>query len=372
MQETCPGTNLRGSFARRIAVIAVVALVAIACTNPAASQPPTSAAPPASEAPVSEDPASEPPASEDPASGPPASGDPSGESFKIGYISLGDSVPFVKLVSDSIQAEADKAGVEVVFCDSELDAAKALACAQNLRVQEVQAVLNFQLHADSSPEVCEAHGNLPTIAIDIVQEPCQVAFMGAENTFAGTVVGRSVGEQLQAENECEYEAVMTLESKAVGEVNTARTAGMVEGFEEICGEIDPDKYRSLDVGGTTDAAITQVGDALSATDPGGIVVILSLNDDMGLGALAAARTAGRESELRIGAQGADPSAWQEIACNPVWLADAAYFPERYGTILIPAVIEILRGNTVEGFLYTEHVAITKDNIREVYPETPDC
>ncbi len=335
-----------------------LALVSGACTNaaspsvPAATDAPATAAPAATDAPV----ASDPPA----------------EAFKVGYISLGDSIPFVKLVSESIQAEADKAGVEIVFCDSELDQAKALACAQNLKVQQVQAVLNFQLYADSGPEICEAHGNLPTIAIDIVQGPCQVAFMGADNTFAGTVVGQEVGRQLKAENDCTYEAVITLESKSVGEVNVARTGGMIAGFEEFCGTIDPAKYRSLDVGGTTDAAITQVSDALSATKSGGVVVILSLNDDMGLGALAAARTAGREGELRIGAQGADPSAWKEIACNPVWVADAAYFPERYGTILIPAVVDLLKGKTIDEKLLTKHEAITKDTIRTVYPETPAC
>ena len=337
-----------------------LALVLGACTNPAASSSAqTDAA--ATDAPATAAPATDAPASEPPA-----------QAMKVGYISLGDSIPFVKLVSESIQAEADTAGVEIVFCDSELDQAKALACAQNLKVQEVQAVLNFQLYADSSPEICEAHGNLPTIAIDIQQKPCQVAFMGADNTFAGTVVGQEVGRQLKAENDCAYEAVITLESKSVGVVNTERTGGMIAGFEEFCGTIDPAKYRSLDVGGTTDAAITQVSDALSATGSGGVVVILSLNDDMGLGALAAARTAGREEELRIGAQGADPSAWKEIACNPVWVADAAYFPERYGTILIPAVVDLLNGKTIEKNLLTKHEAITKDNIRTVYPETPAC
>lgn len=335
-----------------------LALIFGACSNPAASSTEPTTAPTATDAPAATD--------------APVATDPSAEAFKVGYISLGDSIPFVKLVSDSIQAEADKAGVQIVFCDSELDQAKALSCAQNLKVQQVQAVLNFQLYADSGPEICEAHGNLPTIAIDIVQGPCQVAFMGADNTFAGTVVGQEVGRQLKAENDCKYEAVITLESKSVGEVNDARTGGMIAGFEEFCGTIDAAKYRSLDVGGTTDAAITQVSDALSATGSGGVVVILSLNDDMGLGALAAARTAGREAELRIGAQGADPSAWKEIACNPVWVADAAYFPERYGTILIPAVVDLLNGNTIEKELLTKHEAITKDNIRTVYPETPAC
>ena len=38
----------------------------------------------------------------------------SGEGLKIGYISLGDSMPFVKIVSDYIKSEATKAGVEIV------------------------------------------------------------------------------------------------------------------------------------------------------------------------------------------------------------------------------------------------------------------
>lgn len=349
-------TTKRTGLLRLASLLAVGGLLVAACTPAAAPSSAPSAAP--TDAPSTTAP------SEAPSEAPTA--------LKVGYISLGESIPFVKLVSDNIKEEAEKAGVELVFCDSELDQAKALACAQNLKVQEVQAVLNFQLFADSSKEICDAHGNLPTIAIDIQQQPCQVAFMGADNTFAGTVVGRSVGEQLKAENNCEYNAVLTLESKAVGEVNTARTGGMIGGFEEICGTIDPAKYQSLDVGGTTDAAVTMVGDAMSSVAPGGVVVILSLNDDMGLGALAAARTVGRDAELRIGAQGADPSAWKEIACNPVWLADAAYFPERYGTILIPAVVDLLNGKTLEENLFTKHEAITKDNIRTVYPETPAC
>lgn len=329
-----------------------------ACTNPATSSAP-------SEAPVSEAPASEAPASEAPASEAPTA-------MKVGYISLGESIPFVKLVSDNIKAEADKAGVELAFCDSEIDAAKALACAQNLKVQEVQAVLNFQLFEDSSPEICAAYGDLPTIAIDIHQAPCEVAFMGADNTLAGELAGKYVGEALKAENGCEYTAVVTLDTKGAGATTEARVNGMIDGFKEACGDIPEDKFRSLDVGGTTDLAVTKFGDQLSALEPGGIIVVLSLNDDMSLGAFAAARTAGREAELRLAGQGADPTSWKEIACNPQWLADTAYFPERYGEILIPAVVKLLNGETVEPNLFTKHDVVTKDNVRTLYPDTPAC
>jgi ribose transport system substrate-binding protein len=296
----------------------------------------------------------------------------SGAGKKIGYISLGDSLPFVKLVSDSIAAEAQKAGAELFACDSKVDQAEALACAQQMKVQGVQGVLNFQAFAETSTEICAAYDNLPTIAIDIHQSPCEVVFMGANNSYAGFVVGESVGQQLQAENGCTYDLVITLESPQVGQVNEDRTMGMLDGLSSVCGEIPADKLQRLGVGGTTDLALEQVTNALPTIPSGGTLVVMSLNDDMALGALAAARTAGRESELRIGAQGADPSAWQEIACNPVWLADAAYFPERYGRTLIPAMIDILDGKEVPTELFTPHIAVTKDNITELYPETPAC
>jgi ribose transport system substrate-binding protein len=345
---------------RRIKTLAIVAGLAIlvaACSNPAASTAPSSAAPPpASVAPVSEAPSSVAPTA-----------------MKVGYISLGESIPFVSLVTNSIKDEAAKVpGLEIVVCDSEIDAAKALACAQNLKVQEVQAVLNFQLFEDSSPEVCTAYGGLPTIAIDIHQAPCEVAFMGADNTLAGTLAGKTVGDALKAENDCTYQAVVTLDTKGAGATTLARMNGMIAGFEEACGKIDAAKFKSIDVGGTTDLALEKFGNQLSAIKPGGIIAILSLNDDMSLGAFAAARTAGREKEIRLAGQGADPTSWKEIACNPQWLADTAYFPERYGTILVPAVVDLLNGKTIEKNLFTKHETVTKDNIRTLYPETPAC
>nr|MBA2700586.1 hypothetical protein [Chloroflexota bacterium] len=132
----------RPKLARWSTLLAMTALLAAACTNApaassgasaAASAPASSAAASvapstaASEAPSAS--ASEAPASEAPSGSASASASASagGESFKIGYISLGDSVPFVKLVSDGIRQAAEDAGQELLFCDSEIDAAKALS-----------------------------------------------------------------------------------------------------------------------------------------------------------------------------------------------------------------------------------------------------
>jgi ribose transport system substrate-binding protein len=360
-------------MARSAALLAIASIVVAACSSsatPAPSAAPSAAPSVAPSAAPSVAPSAAPSVAPSVAPSP----SPSPQAYKVGYISLGESIPFVKLVSDGIKEEAAKAGVELAFCDSQVDAAKAIECAQNLKVQEVQAVLNFQLYEASSPEVCAAYGDLPTIGIDIHQAPCEKYFMGANNTQAGTVVGDYVGNALKAENDCTYEAVIALNPRGAGQTVADRMQGMLDGFEGICGKIPADKYRDIDVNGiSTDAAAILFSDTMSAIKPGGQVVVLSLNDDMSLGAFGAARTLGREKELRLGSQGADPTSWQDLACNPQWLADAAYFPEKYGTILIPAVIKMLNGEPVDpASLLTKHVAVNKDNVRTLFPETPAC
>ncbi|MET0773355.1 MAG: substrate-binding domain-containing protein [Candidatus Limnocylindrales bacterium] len=297
----------------------------------------------------------------------------SGEGKTVGYISLGDSLPFVKMVSDSIAEQATIAGLDLVACDAQVKAEIGLECGQTLGTRSVQGVLNFNLYADSSEAICNAYGNVPTIAIDIHQAPCEVAFFGADNLHAGTLGGQKGGELLQAENGCTYDHVITLESQAAGpSVNGERVKGMIDGFASVCGPIDPAKLQQVEVGGTTELALAKMSDLLPTLTPGGITVIMSLNDDMAIGAQSAAETAGRGSELRIIAQGADPTAWQRLACNPTWLADVGYSPQLYGRTLVPAIIDVLDGKTVPATMFTPNEALTAETIRDVYPDTPAC
>ena len=61
------------------------------------------------------------------------------------------SIPFVKLVSDGIIKAGKDLGQSVFFCDSKIDTAAALDCANQMKVQAVEGVLNFQVDQKSSP-----------------------------------------------------------------------------------------------------------------------------------------------------------------------------------------------------------------------------
>lgn len=292
----------------------------------------------------------------------------SGEGMKVGYISLGDSLPFVKIVSDGIKKAADEAGVELLFCDSQLDAAKALECARTFKTQQVQGILNFQLDEGAAEQICAAGPDVPVIAIDIHQAPCEVSFMGANNEQAGITNGEGLGTYFKSEFNCEYDAFVSLEVPAAGAVTKLRSDSAIKGFENICGPIPEDKMRHVAAEGTTDNGRQVFADTLTALPDAKRIAVTSVNDDIALGVLAAAKAQGREGDIWMASSGADPTSWTGIRENPNWIGDSAYFPEGYGNIGIPAIIKLINGEDVPAELLTEHVFISKDNIDEYYPQ----
>jgi ribose transport system substrate-binding protein len=365
----------KGRVGAAVALTAAAVMVLTACggssteeTSAASSSAPAAEA---TEAPASEAPASEAPPSEEPA----ATGEfvefrqaepGSGDGLKLGLIALDDSIPFSKLVSDGIKAQAEAAGAELVFCDSKLDAATALACVKNFAAQGVQGYLNFQPVADAGQEICDAGPqDVPVFAIDIAQGDCQTAFMGANNERAGLIGGRGLGEWAKANWDCQIDAFVSLEDFGVGAVNDARMDGQRAGFEEVCGPIDDSIVRELDAG-RQDKALKAFTDTLTALPDAQRIVVTAINDDGISAALAAARTAGREDQVATSGMGADKISHCEIAAGGQWAGSVAFFPERYGEIGIPYLIDAVKGGEVPSELLVDHLYITKDNIADYY------
>jgi len=362
-------TNSMRNGLEALASAGVIALVLAGCTSTPAAEPSDTASGSApSEAPIaSETPAATPESPEfvDFRVAVPGSGD----GMKLGFIALGDSIPFSKLVTDSMIAQAKAAGAELIVCDSDFDGAKALDCVKNFKTQGVQGYLNFQLDAGAAAGICEAGPQVPVIAVDIEQLPCQVAFMGANNQKAGFLGGADLGTYFKTNFDCKYDAFVSMEQPTAGVVNDYRMGGYREGFESVCGAIE--NLRQVDGGGVTDSARTAFADVLTTLPDAKKIVVVGINDDSVLGALAAARTAGRDGDIYMSGQGSDPSAICEIATNPNWVGDVAYFPERYGEIGIPYLIDLVNGETVPANLLIPHQFVDASNIADVY-DTSSC
>ncbi len=293
----------------------------------------------------------------------------SGDGVTLGYISIGESLPFAKLLSDGIKQAAEAAGAKLVFCDSAFDAAKALDCAKNFKTQGVEAYASSNGDAKAAARICEAGPDGPVMSVAIRQDPCGKTFMGGNDEISGQIAGTGMGEFIKNEFQCEYDAVISLESPAVGEVNTLRADGWRSGFEEVCGPLK--NAKTFDAEATIDGGRKVFTDVLTALPQAKRVVLFTLNDDLALGAKAAAKAQGREDQVFIAGQGADTSVICELKSNPQWVGDTAYFPEKWGKAIVPNLIRLSKGEDVPANLFVPHEFVNASNVSDFY-DTSKC
>ena len=292
----------------------------------------------------------------------------SGKGLTIGLIGLDDSIGFGKDVHDSIAREAKAAGAKFVFCDGKLKGDVALACAKTFKLKKVDGYLNFNAVSDASAAICKAGPNVPVIAIDIEQDPCQSAFMGADNANAGASTGKALGNYFKTNFKCEYDAFISLEDYGVGIANVLRMGGYRTGFESVCGAIPADKLKKYDAG-RLDKALEVMPDVLTTLPNARHIIVVAINDQGIQGAFSAAKAVGRDKDIYAGSQGAEQSVWCDIKSNDHWIGATAYFPEHYSEIGVPYLIDLIKGKKVPFQLKIQHVAINGANISKYFKVT---
>jgi len=373
-------TRSRAVWKSRVALLATTMIIIGACSSgtPTASPAAATTAPSAAASAAPSAAASEPAGSAAAQSLPPAPQPPegvvefqqatpgSGTGMKIGFINLTLASTFPQQVQKSIEDQIKIAGAALVSCDSKLDAATALNCAKTLKQQGVQGQFTFQADSTAAARICQEGAQVPVFAVDIAQEPCQVAFMGAANQYAGQILGYELGKYFLQNEKCQYDAWVSLEALQVGAVNEARMGGIRDGFASVCGPVH-DIHTLDSKGAGSDIARGLMADTLTALPNAHKIITVGINEDAIIGAIAAARAANRDGDLYLGVQNFAPTNCV-IYQAPHWIGSVAYFPERYGEILVPYMIKAIKGETVPKELLVPHVLINKDNAKQYYPE----
>ncbi|MDE0351372.1 MAG: substrate-binding domain-containing protein [bacterium] len=363
-----------------LAVVVALSLVAAACGGDDDEPAETTAAPAATEATTAAAPATTAAAPTAMADMPAVCQGYDGTGMTIGYGDLTAGIPFVTQVLDNLMEVAEACNVEVLYADNNLDGETALENARTFTLAEVDGVIQFQIDASIEGALCDElranDPNLPVIAIDIAHPSCAL-FFGADNGYAGELAGQALGQWAQENWGCGIDLVVTMETFVVGQVNIDRANGMVRGISQVCTGLDYGDFENwspdatgivtrIDGGGTTDGAFPKVLDTFTA-NPGKRIAVVSLNDDMGLAALAAARELGIEDMVVYASQGADATIHQEIRSNPQYIGSTGYFPETYGNYVIPAILAMIAGDPVPDPLFVNHIFVSADNIDQFYP-----
>ena len=287
----------------------------------------------------------------------------------IGYISLDESQAFVQPISGGVREAAAQAGIDLVECDSGWTRPGVRACAADLVKAGVSGVISMQPFPDITEEICQALDGLPTIGIVYDQGPCQVSLLEIDQMESGRLAGSALGALAAKRFDCEVKAYVSLESGAEDVIGGARMDGYREGYQEHC-EL-PEKTVVLNDAQHLITAQNQFAGVLDETK-GKPIMVAGVTEDAILGAMNVAARRDRSNHLWLSGQLADEAIRQTIACDNHYVASVAQFPDRFGSTVVPAMVDVIEGAEVPPLLQAEMELVTAENVRELFPDTPAC
>ena len=266
------------------------------------------------------------------------------------------------------QAAQNVSNIDLILADNQLSGKVAIRVADRLIAEGVDLVIEYQIDEKAGGLLMDKfnQAEVPVIAVDIPM--VGATYFGVDHYRAGRMAGVALGTWIAAHWDGFFDRLIVLEEQRPGALVAARIQGQLDGLQSIVGEVSPARTIRLDSGNTREISQTNFMEALEQFPNEHRLAVIPFNDDAAVGAIGAAREAGREEDVVVVGQGADRIARREIRRpGSRLIGSAAYWPERYGQQLIDVAQAILRGEPVPPAVYSKHVFITQDNIDEYYP-----
>lgn len=219
------------------------------------------------------------------------------------------------------------------------------------------------------------------VAIDI--PVLHFPFMGANNFGAGRLLGESIADHIDNiwGGWDMVDLVMVPYAAENGPVVNQRVLEPVNvlvekygdsaAYSADSGQIEGSKVVVWQGGGNADRSLEKVPPILSANPDAEYIVAIELNAQGASGYQAVAETLGRwdPEKWLVGCHGGEAPIGHNLILDGVTDFDVAYFPEKYGNYLIPAIIANYYGNPVPADIFVDHVVLTPDNLCEYYPDS---
>jgi len=259
--------------------------------------------------------------------------------------------PFFVSLRDGAQTAADRLGVVLVVKDAGDDVEQQKTQIQELIDAKVNAILINPVDGDAIVPAVEAANaaNIPVLTIDRSASGGEIVSHVASDNLAG---GRMAGEYL-AENLSGQGRVVELEGIPGTSAAEARGAGFneaiaaSEGIEVIARET---ANFNREEGQTVFAALLDEHEEIDG--------VFAHNDEMILGAIEAAKAAGRAGDIRFVGFDAVEDAVAAVESGDL-LATIAQQPAEMGRLGVEAAVDHLNGKAIPASLPVDLALITK-------------
>ncbi len=289
----------------------------------------------------------------------------------IAYASFQESAPYFAVVDKGIENAAAKAGLKLYMVDNNLKAEQAISNANLIAARPgIKVVLesNYYQAENATLGKTFAQAKLPVIAIDIAipGDP----YYGANNMKAGQLAGQglvSAATQKWGAGSVDL-ALVEKQSGPGQELIQQRTAGIVAGIKAANPSLPSSSIVEFEGGTSPDAAGAAVAAELTAHPNAKHIIIGMLGDANGVAASKAAQVAGRSGQVLIAGQGGDGVGVSTLEGPPTnFIGTTDYRPGNYGNDLIPLACDIIEGKKLPQTTYISHVFLTRGNVKTYYP-----
>ena len=338
-----------------LALVMVVGLVACGAADAPAAEAPKA------DAPVADAPAADAPAADAPAAD---------KKVKVGLISFNEATESSALIANGVREAAEKYGVELVTADINGDQSQVIKNVDLLIQQEVDAIIDATWNADvgaTAAQKCRDAGVI-LIACDCLYDDV-THMVGADNYTAGQVIGAYMADYVKANWNGEVDYLVIVNEEAAGETTQLRMGGGIDALKAAGIDIPDDKIFWFDSMGQMLKAKEVTTDFLTAHPDGEKILIDCLNDESGLGSLAAVQSSGREDDCLIYSYGGEPSSAANFKKEDnCWIATVNFNLPKYGELAMATIFDLLEGKDRPLEQSPDLGVIDRSNVLEFYPD----
>lgn len=283
--------------------------------------------------------------------------------LELAYLTPGLDLPFWRYLAKGIEDSAQKAGYNAITYDSNNDAAKQLANAQDAISRKVDGLIISPTDSSTCPRILQLakEAGIPVVIADIgTDEGEYVSFIISDNTEGAYEVGKYIAQQLKERGTPKGPVGLVTISLARAN-GQKRTAGWRKAMEEAgVEEADLKQMQTY----TGDETFKYVQDMLTANPE--IKAIFVQTDSPTIGAVRAVQTGRMGDKVMVAGFDGMPEFVDMIKKGQMAVSGMQQ-PYLMGVKSYEAMVAHLTGKPVEKEILVPIINVTAQNIDEVLP-----
>ena len=298
-----------------------------------------------------------------------------GKGKKLGLAHFHATEPFCIALEEGITRQAKLAGFDkddMIVMDNQYNSVLGMKNADIMLAKRPAGFIECQVDEKINRSIGRKFtaAGIPIVAVDVSVPG--FPFMGVDNwnvaVMGGKEMARLIKEQWGGWDAVDM--VVLLQMPYGGKRTMQRSEGFAAALKKEFGEKVEKKIVRADGGpGQSEKAKIAMDDVLAAHPKAKKIAVTSVDEQTMAGVIASLQGAGRwnADDIIVITLGGDGLGQFQIRKG---LSDAgiAFFPERYGQYIIPAMCAMMQGQPVPPEIYVENEVLTKENIDKYYPK----